>query len=49
MLRKLTRNEDGYGVACSRRSDSGEWWEVKKEMKSRGETWESGAQMGLGW
>ena len=25
-------------LACSRRSDTGEWCEVKKEMKSRGET-----------
>ena len=36
MLRKLTWNEDGYGVACSRRSDSGEWWEVKKRWKVEG-------------
>ena len=31
------------GIACSKRSDGGEWCEVKKAMKSRGRTGERGA------
>ena len=37
-------NATTEGIACSKRSDGGEWCEVKKAMKSRGRTGERGGE-----